>query len=151
MDNFIDIALKEAEKAYKKGEVPVGAVVVKDNKVISKAHNQRITKNNALYHAEMLAIEKACKKLKTWRLDDAILYTTLEPCLMCAGAIMQARIKKVIFCSKDEKGGVVISNYKVFDDKKLPFKIEYEYIPDERCSKILKNFFKNLRKELKSP
>jgi len=142
---FIDQAVKEAEKALKKNEVPVGAVIVKDGKIISKAHNQRISKNNALYHAEILAIEKACKKLKTWRLDDAVLYTTLEPCLMCAGAVMQARIKKVVFCAKDEKGGAVLSKYTVFDDKKLPFNVEYEYIPDERCSKLLKEFFKKLR------
>jgi tRNA(adenine34) deaminase len=142
---FIDQAVKEAEKALKKNEVPVGAVIVKDGKIISKAHNQRISKNSALYHAEILAIEKACKKLKTWRLDDTVLYTTLEPCLMCAGAVMQARIKKVVFCAKDEKGGVVLSKYTVFDDKKLPFNVEYEYIPDERCSKLLKEFFKKLR------
>jgi len=142
---FIDQAIKEAEKALKKNEVPVGAVIVKDGKIISKAHNQRISKNNALYHAEILAIEKACKKLKTWRLDDAVLYTTLEPCLMCAGAVMQARIKKVVFCAKDDKGGAVLGKYTVFDDKKLPVNVEYEYIPDERCSKLLKEFFKKLR------
>ncbi|WP_028949760.1 nucleoside deaminase [Sulfurihydrogenibium subterraneum] len=142
---FIDLAIKEAEKALKKGDVPVGAVLVKDNEIVSKGHNLRISKKNALYHAEIVAIERACKKLKSWRLDDTILYTTLEPCLMCAGAIMQARIKKVVFLAKDEKGGAVLSKYTVFDDKKLPFKLEYSYIPDERAEKLLKDFFKVLR------
>ncbi|ACN98850.1 nucleoside deaminase [Sulfurihydrogenibium azorense] len=142
---FIELAIKEAEKALKKGEVPVGAVLVKDDKVVSKGYNLRISKKNALYHAEIVAIERACKKLKSWRLDDTVLYTTLEPCLMCAGAIMQARIKKVVFLAKDEKGGAVLSNYTVFDDKKLPFKVEYSYIPDERAEKLLKDFFKILR------
>ncbi|MGB9765883.1 MAG: nucleoside deaminase [Sulfurihydrogenibium sp.] len=147
---FIDLAIKEAEKALQKGEVPVGSVLVKDGKVIAKSHNQRISKNNALYHAEIVAIEKACKKLKSWRLDDCILYTTLEPCLMCAGAIMQARIKKVVFLAKDEKGGAIVSKYTVFDDKKLPFNVEYQYIHDERAEKLLKEFFKFLRNSKKS-
>jgi tRNA(adenine34) deaminase len=143
--NYIELALKEAELAFKKGEVPVGAILIRDNQVLSKGHNLRISKNNALYHAEIVVIEKACKKLKTWRLDESILITTLEPCLMCVGAIMQARIKKVVFLAKDEKGGAVISKYNIFDDKKLPFKTEYSYLPDERAEKILKDFFMILR------
>lgn len=142
---FLELALKEAEKAIKKGEVPVGAVLVKDGNVISKGYNLRISKNNALYHAEVVVIEKACKKLKNWRLDGCVLYTTLEPCIMCAGAIMQARIKKVVFLAKDEKAGAVVSKYNLFDDNKLPFKVEYSYVPDERAEKLLKDFFKFLR------
>ena len=142
---FLDLAYKEALKAYEKGEVPVGAVIVKDDKVISKGHNLRIKKNNPVYHAEIVAIEKAAKKLGSWRLDDCILYTTLEPCLMCAGAIQQARIKKVVFSAVDKKGGCIVSQYKIFDDKKLPFKIEYEFIENEKSSLILKKFFKEKR------
>ena len=144
-DKFIKTIIQEAEKAYKKDEVPVGAIVVKEEKIISKGHNQRITKNNAVAHAEIVAIQKACKKLNTWRLDDCELWVSLEPCLMCAGAIMQSRIKKVVFLAKDEKGGVVVSKYKVFDDNKLPFKVDYEYIPVKYASEILKRFFKDKR------
>lgn len=87
---FLKIAYTEAIKAFKSDDVPVGAIIVKDNQIISKGYNQRIQKNNAIYHAEILVIERACRKLKTWRLDGCILYTTLEPCLMCAGAIIQS-------------------------------------------------------------
>ncbi len=144
---FLDVAYEEALKAYKKGEVPVGAVIVKEDKIISKGHNLRLNKNNPLYHAEVVAIQKASKKLKNWRLDDCILYVTLEPCLMCVGAIQQSRIKKVIFSALDEKGGCVLSKYQIFDDKKLPFKIEYEFIEDKRSSKLLKQFFKERRQK----
>lgn len=142
---FIDLAYKEALKAYKKDEVPVGAVVVKDGVVISKGHNQRITKNNPLYHAEIVAIEKAAKRLGNYRLDDCVLYVTLEPCLMCTGAIIQARIKQVIFGAKNEKEGAIISRYTIFDDKKFSHNPDYLYLPDERCSEILKGFFRKKR------
>lgn len=145
MEKFIKEVLKEAKKAYNKGEVPVGAVIVKNGEIIAKGHNERITKNNALLHAEIVAIQKACKKLKSWRLDDCELWVSLEPCLMCSGAIMQSRIKKVVFLAKDEKGGVVISKYTILEDKKLPFSTKYEYIPVKEAKDILKNFFKKLR------
>lgn len=140
-EKIIKELLKEAKKAYDKDEVPVGALIVKDGHIIARGHNQRISKNNALYHAEIVAIEKACKKLKSWRLDNCEIWTTLEPCVMCTGAIMQARIKKVYFLAKDEKGGAVVSKYSLFDDNKLPFKVKYEYIPVEEASQILKDFF----------
>ncbi len=143
---FIDLAYKEALKAYEKGEVPVGAVVVKNGKVIGKGHNLRISKKSPILHAEIVAIEKAAKKIGSWRLDDCILYTTLEPCLMCVGAVQQSRLKKVIFSAVDEKGGCVVSRYKIFDDNKLPFKTEYQFIEDKRSSLILKKFFKEKRK-----
>jgi len=145
LEKFIKEVLKEAKKAYNKGEVPVGAVIVKNGEIIAKGHNERITKNNALLHAEIVAIQKACKKLKSWRLDDCELWVSLEPCLMCSGAIMQSRIKKVVFLAKDEKGGAVISKYTILDDKKLPFSTKYEYIPVKEAKDILKNFFKKLR------
>lgn len=144
-ESLLKIALKEAKKAYLKDEIPVGAIIVRNEEIIARGHNLRITKNNALYHAEIVAIEKACKKLKTWRLDECFLYVTLEPCLMCCGAIIQSRIKKVIFGAKDEKGGAIISKYTIFDDKKLNHHPEYLFIEDLECSKILKEFFKEKR------
>ncbi|WP_457640611.1 nucleoside deaminase [Persephonella sp.] len=145
---FLDIAYEEAVKAYEKDEVPIGAVIVKDNQIVGKGHNQRIEKSNAIYHAEIIAIEDACRNLGSWRLDNCIMYVTLEPCVMCAGAIMQSRIKKVVFGAKDEKGGAVISKYSLFSDKKLPFKVDYEYLKDEKAGIILKDFFNKKRRKL---
>ncbi|NPA54390.1 MAG: nucleoside deaminase [Aquificae bacterium] len=142
---FLEEAYKEALKAYKKGEVPIGAVVVKDGKIIGRGHNKRIEKKNALYHAEIVAIEEACKSVGNWRLDDCVIYVTVEPCVMCAGAIMQSRIRKVVFGAKDEKGGAVVSQYTLFSNKKLPFKIDFSYVECEKCSQILKDFFKERR------
>jgi tRNA-adenosine deaminase (EC 3.5.4.-) len=138
---YLDLALKEAQKAFLKDEVPVGAILTKDNQIIARGHNLRISKNNAIYHAEIVAIEKACKKLKTWRLDNCSLFVTLEPCLMCAGAIIQSRIKNVIFGAKDDKGGAIISKYTIFDDRKLNHHPNYVFIDHPECSKILKDFF----------
>lgn len=144
-NEYMNLALKEAKKAYKKLEVPIGAVIVKDGKIIAKAHNLREKKQSSLAHAEILAIKKACEKLESWRLDGAELYVTLEPCAMCAGAITQARIKKVYFGAKDEKNGCVGSIANIFDDIKTTHKVEYEYIENKECSDILSNFFKELR------
>lgn len=126
-------AFKEAKKAYLKKEVPVGAIIVKEDKIIARAHNLRETKKNALAHAEILCINKACKKLKSWRLEECEMYVTLYPCQMCLGAIKQARIKKVYF-------GALDNNTKEYD-KKLLINME-----DQECSKILSDFFKDLRK-----
>ena len=100
---YMEQALKEAKKAYKKLEVPVGAIIVKDGKIIARAHNQKETKTDTTKHAEILAIQKASKKLKSWRLIDCEMYVTLEPCTMCAGAIINSRIKKVYIGTMDEK------------------------------------------------
>jgi len=148
MNKFMTIALSEAKKAYLKKEVPVGAVIVKDDIVIAKAHNLREYKKTSLAHAEILAIAKACKKLNSWRLDGCTMYVTLEPCLMCAGAITQSRINKVIIGAMDQKNGVVESIANVFDIKTTT-KVEYEIQKEQQCSKILSNFFKELR-EIKS-
>lgn len=110
------MALKEAQRAYDDGEVPVGAVIVKSGKVIAKARNMRESKQNALYHAEILAIDKACKKLKSFRLDDCEIYVTLEPCPMCAGAICGARLKEVVFGAKDKNYGCAGSKHNFFSD-----------------------------------
>ena len=106
MDEFyMNFALKQAKKALKYNEVPVGAVIVKNNKIISKAHNKKEKNKDATNHAEIIAISKACRKLKNWRLDDCILYVTMEPCMMCSGAIEQARIKQVVYGVKNENYG----------------------------------------------
>ena len=97
MYQFMKSAIKEGEKAYKAGEVPIGAIIVKEGKVIARAHNLKETKNNPTAHAEILAIQKAAKKLGTWRLEDCEIYVTIEPCVMCAGAILQSRIERLIF------------------------------------------------------
>ena len=106
-------ALKEATKALKKDEVPIGAVIVKDDKIIARGHNLRETKQNSLCHAEIIAISKACRKLGNFRLEDCDLYVTVEPCPMCAGAIIQSRIKNVYYGTPDNKYGAVDSVYNI--------------------------------------
>ena len=146
IEKFMKEALKEAKKAYKKLEVPIGAVIVKDNKIIARAHNLRETKKQACAHAEILAIEKACKKIGAWRLEECDLYVTLEPCAMCAGAIINSRIKNLYIGAMDEKGGAVGSKINLLKDIKLNHTVEVESgILEEECSKILKDFFKELR------
>ena len=146
---FMKEALKEANKALIKKEVPIGAVIVKDDKIISRGYNLRETKMNSLKHAEIIAIEKACKKLKNFRLENCELYVTIEPCVMCAGAIIQSRIKKVVFGANDEKYGAVISVTNMFDITSN-HKVEFDQgVLKEECSKIVKEFFKELRKNKK--
>ena len=141
---YMKQALKEAEKAYQKLEVPVGAVIVKDGKIIARAHK---TKTDTTKHAEILAIQKASKKLKSWRLIDCEMYVTLEPCSMCAGAMINSRIKKVYIGTMDEKTGAVGSVLNLFDDYTFNHKVETEIgIMEKECQEILKNFFKELRK-----
>ena len=140
-------ALKEAKKAYKKLEIPVGAVIVKDGEIIARAHNVKEEKNDATKHAEILAIQKASKKLETWRLNDCEMYVTLEPCSMCAGAMIQARLKKVYIGTMDEKTGACGSVLNLPKDYKFNHIVEIEYgILQPECEKILKDFFKKLRK-----
>ena len=146
-ENFMKEALKEAEKAYKKEEIPVGAVIVKDGEIISRAHNLTEELNDCTAHAEILAIRKASEKLGGWRLINCDLYVTMEPCIMCSGAIVQSRIKKLIIGTKH------IKNLNI--EKQHEFKIDYfntcnvevtfDILKDE-CSNILQDFFKKLRK-----
>lgn len=146
-ERFMNEALKEAKKAYKKLEIPVGAVIVKDGEVIARAHNVKEEKNDATKHAEILAIQKASKKLETWRLNDCEMYVTLEPCSMCAGAMIQARLKKVYIGTMDEKTGACGSVLNLPKDYKFNHIVEIEYgILQPECEKILKDFFKELRK-----
>ena len=149
-EKFMKEALKEAKKAYKKDEIPVGAVIVKDNKIIARAHNLKESKNNSICHAEILAIQKACKKLNSWRLLDCEMYVTLEPCSMCAGALINSRIKKVYIGVTDEKTGACGSKLNLLEDFKFNHIVEIEkYILKDECESILKDFFKNLRKRKK--
>ena len=142
---FMKLAIKQAKKAYTKGEVPVGAVIVKDGKVIATGYNKREKKQSALSHAEMEAINAACKKLGSWRLDDCEMYVTLEPCPMCTGAIINARIKTVVFGAFDKNMGCMDSVINLCDYP-LGHKVEiYAGICEEECQKILQEFFKNLR------
>lgn len=142
-------ALKEAKKAYKKLEVPVGAIIVKNGEIIARAHNLKEEKNDTTKHAEIIAIQKASKALKAWRLEECELYVTLEPCSMCAGAIINSRIKKVYIGTKDPKAGACGSILNLFEDYKFNHKVEYQTnIMQKECEKILKEFFKELR-ELK--
>lgn len=135
-----------AQKAFKIGEVPVGAVIIKNDKIIAKAYNKKEKTNNALCHAEIIAINTACKKLKSWRLNDCEMYVTLEPCPMCAGAILSSRIKKLHVATLDDKYGAVISKYKLLDDNNLNHKTEIQLGECKKESEELLNlFFKNLR------
>ena len=146
-EKFMKAALKEAKKAYEKLEVPVGAVIVKDGKIIARAHNLKETKFDTTKHAEILAIQKASKKLNSWRLIDCEMYVTLEPCSMCAGALINSRIKKVYIGASDSKTGAVGSVFNLLEDYTFNHKVEYEKgVLQDECESILKEFFKELRK-----
>jgi tRNA(adenine34) deaminase len=132
------IALEKAKIAYSKDEVPIGCVIVKDNEIIASAYNRKELDNIATYHAEIIAINEACKKLKTWHLEDCAMYTTVEPCMMCTGAIIQSRISKVVYGTKNESFGYL--------SKVQNSKIEIiGNILDIECSQILTKFFKKKR------
>lgn len=149
-DIFMKEALKEAKKAYEKEEVPVGAVIVKDGKIISRAYNLKESKKDTTCHAEILAIKKACKKLDSWRLEGCTMYVTLEPCPMCTGALIQTRIDKVVIGTMDYKTGACGSVLDLSNDYKFNHKIEIETgMKQEECEKILQEFFKDLRKNKK--
>ena len=149
-EKYMREALKEAKKAYSKMEIPVGAVIVKDGKIVARAHNQKETKYDTTKHAEILAIQKASKKLKSWRLLDCEMYVTLEPCSMCAGAIINSRIKTVYIGALDEKTGAVGSVLNLFKDYKFNHNVNYEKgIMEKQCEGVLKDFFKDLRKSKK--
>ena len=140
-------ALKEARKAYLKEEVPVGAVVVYNDKIIARGHNVREIKESVLGHAELVAISKASKKIGSWKLEDCDIYVTLEPCPMCSGAIIQSRIKNLYFGAYDQKGGAAGSVLNLYDYK-FNHKVNVVGgIMEEECSSIIKEFFKELRRK----
>lgn len=145
-EKYMRSAIKEAYKAELKDEVPIGAVIVRDGKIIARAHNTRQTKQISTHHAEILCIEKACRKLNSWRLEDCDLYVTLEPCPMCAGAIQQSRIRKVVFGAYDPKGGFFGSNFNINEVKGLNHYPEVEGgVMKEETAQLLKDFFRKKR------
>lgn len=146
-------ALLLAKKAAEKGEVPVGALIVnsKSNKQVSQGYNVRESLNSPIGHAEIIAIHRASKKLQAWRLSGHTLYVTLEPCVMCSGAILQSRIDRVVFGALDPKGGGTTSLYQILSDTRLNHQTLYtSHVLEQDCSDLLKDFFKKLRKRNKS-
>ena len=145
-EKYMHFALKEAQKAAKIDEVPVGCVIVLNDKIIAKAHNKKEINNDPCGHAEILAIKKASKKLNNWRLENCEMYVTIEPCIMCSGAIIQSRIKKVFYGAKDIKGGGLGSSINVLNAKNINHIPEiYEGLLKEECSKIISDYFKSKR------
>ena len=134
-EKYMQKAIELAKKAYNKNEVPVGALIVRNNKIVATAYNKKESKKNSILHAEIIAINKACKKLKTWHLDNCVLYTTLEPCMMCTGAIEQSRIKKIVYGIENFNCGY-IKNLK---------SVETINLNNNECSLLLKKFFKSKR------
>lgn len=147
---FMNLAIEEAKKAEKLGEVPIGAVIVKDNKVIASAYNLRETTQNAVTHAELLAIEKACKAVESWRLEDTTLYVTLEPCPMCSGAILLSRIKRVVYGAADPKAGCAGTLMNLLEDERFNHRCEVvSGVQSEMCGTMLTQFFRGLREKKK--
>ena len=145
-EKFMLEALKQAKKAYNKEEIPVGAIIVRDGKIIARAYNRKEEKKDTTQHAEIIAIKKASKKLNAWRLQDCEMYVTLEPCAMCTGALIQARLKRVYIGTMDPKTGACGSVLNLLEDYKFNHKVEVETnIMQKECEKILKDFFKYLR------
>lgn len=143
---YMEKALAEAKKAFDRGEVPIGAVIVRSGRIIARGSNERELKQDATLHAEMTAIRKASRKNGSWRLNDCDMYVTLEPCTMCAGAIIQARIRSVYFGAWDPKAGAAGSVVNIFGEGRFNHKVEvYQGILEDRCSKLLKDFFMHLR------
>ena len=144
---YMNSAINEAQKAYKKLEIPVGAVIVKDGKIIAKGHNMKEEKKDAIKHAEIIAIQKASKKLGNWRLNNCEMYVTLEPCPMCAGAIINSRISKIYIGAMEKKMGACGSVLNLLEDYKFNHKVEIECgIMQKECEQMIKGFFKEIRK-----
>ena len=145
-EHFMQIALEEARQAFREEEVPVGAVIVNDGRVIARAHNQREQLHDPTAHAEMIAITQAAESLGSWRLDGCTLYVTLEPCPMCAGAIVQARIPTVVYGATDPKAGAVDSLFRLLDDCRLNHRAEtIAGVSAAECGEILTRFFQQQR------
>ncbi|MCX2829758.1 tRNA adenosine(34) deaminase TadA [Bacillus pseudomycoides] len=147
---FMQLAIEEAKKAEEIQEVPIGAVIVLGGEVISIAHNLRETEQRSIAHAELLAIDEACKKLGTWRLENATLYVTLEPCPMCAGGIVLSRVKRVVYGASDPKGGCAGTLMNLLTDERFNHQCEVvSGVMEEECGMLLTNFFRELRKRRK--
>ncbi len=148
-EKFMKQALLQAKKAKELGEVPIGCVIVQDGKVIGRGYNRRNTDKSTLSHAEITAIRKASKELNDWRLEECTLYVTLEPCQMCAGAIVQARVKEVVIGAMNPKAGCAGSILNLFTMKQFNHQVQTTYgVCEAECSQILKQFFAGLRKRL---
>lgn len=146
-EKYMRFALKEAQKAALIDEVPVGCIIVLNDKIIAKAHNKKETTNDPCGHAEIIAIRKACKKINNWRLENCEMYVTIEPCIMCSGAIIQSRIKKIFYGAKDNKGGGLGTSINVLEAKNINHIPEvYGGILLKECSKIILDYFKTKRK-----
>ncbi|KPN94579.1 adenosine deaminase [Lysinibacillus sp. ZYM-1] len=144
-------ALEEAKQAAALGEVPIGAILVYKGKIIARAHNLRETTQNATTHAELLAIQEGCNKVGSWRLEETTLYVTLEPCPMCAGAILQSRVPRVVYGARDIKAGCVDSLYHLLNDARFNHECEVsEGILADECGQILTDFFRTLRERKKA-
>ena len=144
---YMQMALAEARKAYQQAEVPIGAVVVCDDKVVGRGFNRREQTQDPTSHAEMIALREAAEKEASWRLEECQLYVTLEPCPMCAGAILQSRIKRLVFAARDPKAGAVKSLYQLLEDNRFNHQVEVvEGIMKDESAQLLKKFFRELRK-----
>lgn len=149
-ERYMKEAIKQAKKAYALDEVPIGCVIVQDNKIIARGYNRRNTDKNALAHAEISAIKKASKKIGDWRLEDCTMYVTLEPCQMCAGAIVQSRMKKVVIGAMNPKAGCAGSIINILQMKQFNHQVEMENgILEKECADMLSTFFKELREKKK--
>src|SRR3954452_8783512 len=147
---FMQEALKEARKAEELKEVPIGAVIVLNGEIIARAHNLRETNQSAVSHAELLAIEQACKVVGSWRLEQATLYVTLEPCAMCSGAIILARIQRVVFGASDPKGGCAGTFMNLLQDERFNHQSEVvSGVLEQPCGRLLSDFFREVRKRKK--
>lgn len=150
-EKYMKEAIRQAKKAAAAGDVPIGCIIVKEDKIIARGYNKRNAKKTTLAHAELLAIEKASKKLGDWRLEECTMYITLEPCQMCAGAIVQARISKVVVGAMNKKAGCAGSVLNLFQVDAFNHQVEFEHgILEEECSTMLSEFFEKLRKDRKS-
>jgi tRNA(adenine34) deaminase len=146
-EHFMQIALEEAQQALREDEVPIGAVIVYQGQLIARAHNQREQLHDPTAHAEMVAITQAAESRQSWRLDDCVLYVTLEPCPMCAGAIVQARLPLLVYGAIDPKAGAVHTLYRLLDDSRLNHRAEVVAgVLAEPCSRILSEFFREQRR-----
>lgn len=147
-EKYMKVALKEAQKAALLDEVPVGAIIVQNGKIIAKAHNLREKSNDPTSHAEINAIRKASKKLNSWRLDKAAIYVTIEPCSMCAGTLLQCRIARIVYGAKDPKGGAIESSLRLFESKNINHHPEIlGGVLEDECSSIISNYFKSKREK----
>ena len=149
-EQFMQEAISEALKAKQIGEVPIGAVIVVDDQIVSRAYNLRESEQRSIAHAELLAIDEACKMTGSWRLEEAVLYVTLEPCPMCAGAIVLSRVKKVVFGAYDPKGGCAGTLMNLLDDERFNHQSEViGGVLENECGELLSQFFRDLRQRKK--